>query len=194
MRQMNLVSRTIVRTAVAACLMTIAGPGAAAGTADPSGTWLTEDGRARVRLERCGSKQEEICGFIVWMKDPLDANGKPQKDHNNPDIEKRSRPLLGHQMMLGLKLSPAGHFDGQVYNAENGKFYAISLWRETTDRLKVKGCMLAFLCATQSWTQTVNALPGQLVGMTGDPTGPRADEEWAQATRQRPAISVRANK
>jgi hypothetical protein len=33
----------------------IAGSGNAATVADPSGTWLTEDGRARVRVERCGA-------------------------------------------------------------------------------------------------------------------------------------------
>ncbi len=193
MRQMTLVSRMIVHATLAACLMAVAGPGNAASPADPSGTWLTEDGRARVRIERCGAKLEQICGYIVWMKDPTDANGQPPRDQNNPDLAKRTRPLLGHQLILGLKLSADGRFEGQIYNAENGKSYEISLRREATD-LKVKGCMLSVFCATQTWTQTMNALPGQLVGMTGDPTGPAADKEWAQVPQVKPPTVAKATK
>jgi hypothetical protein len=93
---------------------------------------------------------------------------------------------------MGLAPNADGHFAGQIYNAENGKSYGISLWRETVDRLKVKGCMLTLFCATQIWTQTTDALPGQLVGMTGDPTGPRADKEWAQETRTKPTTAAKA--
>jgi len=101
--------------------------------------------------------------------------------------------LLGHQLILGLKPGADGHFDGQIYNAENGKSYDISLSRGAKD-LNVRGCMLSILCATQTWTQTMNALPGQLVGMTGDPTGPRLDREWAQANALKPATMTRAAK
>ena len=54
MRHMTLVSRIVARSAIALCQVVLAGPGAAATPIDPSGTWLTEDGRARVRIERCG--------------------------------------------------------------------------------------------------------------------------------------------
>jgi uncharacterized protein (DUF2147 family) len=185
-----------MRSVIAACQVALAGPGAAATPTDPSGTWLTEDGRARVRIERCGAKLEQICGYVVWMKEPADANGQPLRDQNNPDLAKRSRPLLGHQLILGLRPSPEGHFDGQIYNAENGKSYEISVSRGATD-LKVKGCMLSVFCASQTWTQTMNALPGQLVGMTGDPTGPRADKEWAppiQVTQAKPPTVAKAAK
>jgi uncharacterized protein (DUF2147 family) len=196
MRRMTLLSRMMVRATLAVCQMALVNPGTAAAPADPSGTWLTEDGRARIRIERCGPKLEQICGYIVWMKDPADANGL--RDHSNPDITKRSRPVLGHQLILGLKLNPAGRFEGQIYNAENGKSYEISLWREAAD-LKVKGCMLSILCSSQTWTQTMNALPGQLVGMTGDPNGPKADKEWAQvpqvqAIQAKPPTAARASK
>jgi uncharacterized protein (DUF2147 family) len=196
MRHMTLVSRMSVRSVIAACLMAVVEPGAAASpaAADPSRTWLTEDGRARVRIERCGAKLEQICGYVVWIKEPTDANGQPLRDQNNPDPAKRSRLLLGHQLILGLKPGTEGHFDGQIYNAENGKSYEISVWRGATD-LKVKGCMLSVFCATQTWTQTMNALPGQLVGMTGDPTGPKADKEWAQAiqvTQAKPPTVAKA--
>jgi hypothetical protein len=49
MRQMTLVSRILVRTTLALCQMALVSPVAAASPTDPSGTWLTEDGRAHSR-------------------------------------------------------------------------------------------------------------------------------------------------
>lgn len=193
MRHLTSVSRKTACAAFAAGLMVSTGSGMAAGSADPGGTWLTQDGRARIRVERCGPTLAQVCGYIVWMRDPVDAKGQPFRDQSNPDQAKRTRPLLGHQLIMGLQPSPEGYFHGQIYDAEGGKFYEISLWRETNDRLKVKGCMLSVFCATQTWTQTTNALPGQLVGMTGDPDGPKADKEWAQAKpTAKPATIARA--
>jgi hypothetical protein len=65
MRLMTLISRMILRIALAVFQIVVSGLGNAAGVADPGGTWLTEDGRARVRIERCGAKLEQVCGFIV---------------------------------------------------------------------------------------------------------------------------------
>ncbi len=54
--------------------------------------------------------------------------------------------------------------------------------------------MLSVLCSTQTWTQTMDALPGQLVGMTGDLNGPKPDKEWAQAAQSKPPTVARAGK
>ncbi|THD46512.1 MAG: DUF2147 domain-containing protein [Bradyrhizobium sp.] len=176
---MKAILRMILRIAVAAALAAAVCRAVVASPVDPSGTWVIEDGRARVRLERCGPTLERVCGYIVWMKEPADARGQPYRDGNNPDQGKRLRFLLGHQLIMGLKPTPEGRFEGQIYNAENGKSYSVALWRESSDRLTLKGCMLALLCSTQMWRQSNDVLPGQLVGLTGDPNGPRADQEWA---------------
>lgn len=183
---MNFWVRLFLRGVVAVVLMSSTGRAEAAAPADPSGTWLVEDGRARIRLERCGPTRERLCGFIVWMKSPDDSRGRPFRDELNPDPEKRSRTLLGHQLIMGLKATPEGRFDGEIYNAEDGKSYAVSLWRESSERMKLKGCLIRFLCQTQTWTQTLDVQPGQLVGLTGDVNGPRADKEWAAVPAPRP--------
>ena len=186
---MNFLVRMFLRSLVAALLMSSTGR-AETIPADPSGTWLTEHGQARIRLERCGTARDRICGFIVWMKEPVDPRGQPLRDSLNPDPDKRARALLGHQLILGLKLTPEGRFDGDIYNAEDGKSYAVSLWRDRSDQLKLKGCLIRFLCQTQTWTQTLDVQSGQLVGLTGDAGGPRADKEWASLPAQAKAKSA----
>jgi hypothetical protein len=53
--EMRFLLRVLLRMAVATVLSVAQGRGHAATLTEPSGTWLTEDGRARVRLEHCGA-------------------------------------------------------------------------------------------------------------------------------------------
>jgi len=147
--------------------------------AEPVGTWLTEDGRARVRTERCPSDQSRLCGYVVWLQKPLDDDGKPRVDRYNPDARKQGRPSLGHQILLGLKPNADGRFEGKIYNGDNGKLYDVTVWSDTSNELSLKGCMLAVFCGSQTWARVSDLLPSQLQASTGAPNGPRPDQEWA---------------
>ena len=120
--------------------------------ADPAGTWLTENGKARVRVADCGGV---LCGTIAWLKEPNDAAAKPKTDVNNADASKRGRPLIGVATVIGMK--PSGTPDkwtGQVYNAEDGKTYSGSLTLTGATTLKLEGCALGGLvCKSQTWTR-----------------------------------------
>lgn len=146
--------------------------------AEPFGTWLTEDGRARVRTEPCGSENSRLCGFIVWGSKPFDETGQPKVDKFNPDPKRQARPQLGHQMLLGLALNEDRHFEGKIYNADNGKSYDVTVWSEQPSTLTVMGCMLVF-CASQKWKRVADIAPGQLRGATDASDGPKSDPEWA---------------
>ncbi|UFZ06522.1 DUF2147 domain-containing protein [Bradyrhizobium ontarionense] len=176
---LRFVLRVSLRIVVSLLLSMAESRGHAAPASDPTGTWLTEDGRARVRIERCGAMPDRLCGYIVWAKEAADARGQPFRDRLNPDPAKRSRLLLGHQMLLGLKPNPDGRYAGEVYNAEDGKTYSVSIWREGPKMLAVKGCLLGLFCATQGWAQVTDLVPGQLVAATGEGGGPVPDREWA---------------
>lgn len=166
------------RILIRAAALSLALSAGAAHAAEPFGTWLTEDGRARVRTERCGSDPSRLCGFIVWGSKPLDETGKPKIDKSNPDPSKQARPQLGHQMLIGLQRNEEGRYEGKVYNADGGKFYDVTVWSDQAAVLTVKGCMLVF-CASQSWKRVADVVPGQLQGPTDGAGGPRSDPEWA---------------
>lgn len=119
---------------------------------DPSGTWLTGDGRAKIRIDRCGPAQAHICGKVVWLKVPNTDDGAPRTDLKNPDPKKRSRPVIGIQLLDGLKPEEA-KFSGDIYNIDEGKVYQVSLERESGSELSVSGCLLKILCGSQTWTR-----------------------------------------
>ncbi len=125
---------------------------AVAAPKDPSGTWLTEDGRAKIRIDRCGPNAAHACGKVVWLKSPNSPAGTPRTDIKNPDPTKRGRPVIG--LTLLDKLAPEDEkFSGEIYNAEEGKMYQVSLEREREAELSVQGCLLKVLCGSQTWTR-----------------------------------------
>jgi uncharacterized protein (DUF2147 family) len=134
----------------AAALFVLTGESAMA--ADPIGTWLTQGGNSRIRVADCGGA---LCGTIVWLKEPNDPDtGKPKTDKNNSDAGKRSRPLIGVQIVLGMKPAGADKWSGQVYNAEDGKTYSGNLTYSGGNALQLQGCALGGLvCKGQAWTK-----------------------------------------
>lgn len=136
----------------AALLLSGIGAAAAAPAQDPSGTWLTEDGRAKIRLDRCGPGAANVCGKVVWLKVATTEAGTPRTDIKNPDPKKRTRPVLGLPLIEGLKPDD-DKFSGEIYNVEEGKIYQVSLARESGTELSVSGCLLKVLCGSQTWTR-----------------------------------------
>lgn len=142
--------KTGCQLAVAAILILAGTVGAFA--ADPNGTWLTQTGGSRIKIADCGGA---LCGTIVWLKEPTDPDtGEPKTDKNNSDAAKRSRPLLGVQIVLGMKPAGTDKWSGQVYNAEDGKTYSGNLTMTGAGTLTLQGCALGGLvCKGQNWTR-----------------------------------------
>ena len=122
--------------------------GTPASAAEPYGTWLTGDGDARIRVDRCGSN---LCGTIVWLKKPIDpATGKPQVDDKNPDPRKQARRIIGLRIFA---MKPAdGGWAGPIYNADDGKTYAASIAPPSQTTLTVRGCAGMF-SGNDTWTR-----------------------------------------
>ena len=124
---------------------------AKAQSADPSGTWLTQAGDARVRVSKCGGG---ICGVVVWLRDPINpANGKPQVDDKNPNPALARRPMIGLPLFSGMQPTGPGRWSGQIYNADDGNSYASNISMPGPDALKVEGCVGAGLCGGENWTR-----------------------------------------
>jgi uncharacterized protein (DUF2147 family) len=121
--------------------------------ADPLGTWLTPGGKSKVRISNCGGA---LCGKLVWLAEPIDPETNlPKLDTKNADASKRSRPLLGVEIVLSMK--PSGtpdKWDGQVYNARDGQTYSGSFTMTGANTAELKGCVAVVLCQAETWTRS----------------------------------------
>ena len=122
----------------------------AAQAAQPTGTWLSENGGTKVRITDCGGK---LCGNVVWLKDAKGADGKPKTDRFNQDEAKRSRPLLGVPVVQGMAPSGENKWSGKIYNADDGKTYDAHVTVINDNAMNVQGCVLSVLCKSQKWTR-----------------------------------------
>ena len=182
----------MVRSAIGSAILALGLMGGAVGAQpalDPAGTWLTEDGRAKIRVERCGEANDKLCGFVVWMADPLNEKGQPRTDLQNPDPAKRNRPSLGMEIMSGLTAEEGSHFAGEIYNADDGKMYKVTLSVETPAELHVRGCVMRILCGSQNWARVADiVLPTQakLVATAAKPGKPIVSATKPHDTQSQP--------
>lgn len=130
---------------IAALLITMAS------NADPVGTWETEDGAGHVAIEPC---DEHLCGTLVWIEDPLDADGEPVRDGNNPDPTLQDRPVLGLTILKDVAPTRRSNVwsGGTIYDPESGNTYRVRLTLSNPDTLQVRGYVGApMLGQTTTW-------------------------------------------
>lgn len=113
------------------------------------GIWMSDDGGTKVRMSECG---RAMCGHIVWLRRPLDENGKPRNDAKNVDVSKRNRPMMGLQV-ASLNPNGAGGWRGHIYNADDGKSFDIVLTMQDANNATIKGCMMGVLCKSVRWAR-----------------------------------------
>jgi uncharacterized protein (DUF2147 family) len=124
---------------------------ASAFAADPTGDWRVADGVANIRVAECNG---DMWGVVSWEKVP------GGHDKNNPDASKRSRLTLGMPILLDMKRKAGeDEWEGQVYNAKDGKTYDSTIKPAGSDQLEIKGCVLGFLCGGETWTRVAPPIP-----------------------------------
>ncbi len=112
--------------------------------AEPIGEWRVANGDADIRIDDCDGA---LWGVIAWEKDPGGV------DSNNPNPAERTRPVLGMPVLLSMRPTKPGLWEGEVYNAENGKTYSSRMSLTAPDVLRIEGCVLGFLCGGENWTR-----------------------------------------
>jgi uncharacterized protein (DUF2147 family) len=132
-----------------ACTLVLISATAFASAAEPTGTWLTQQGDAHVRIAKCGTA---MCGTIAWLRDPVDAQtGQPPMDSRNPDPTKRGRKILGLRI-FAMAPDGGGNYAGPIYNSDDGQTYQAKLMLRGAQQLEVQGCA-GPLCGSELWSK-----------------------------------------
>ncbi len=115
------------------------------------GKWLTAGGKSVVEIFKCGN---EYCGKIIWLKEPLDKDGKEKLDTKNPDESKRNRKIVGLQILSGFKYKGDNKWGGgRIYDPEKGKTYKCKAKLEGNN-LKLRGYIgFSLIGRTTAWTR-----------------------------------------
>ena len=134
--------RRLLQVTLISAAILLASRAGSAVAADPTGDWRVADGVANIRVAQCNGS---MWGVVSWQQTP------GGRDVNNPDVSKRERPTLGMLILIDMKKKPGiDQWDGQVYNAEDGKIYSSTITPTGTDQLEIRGCVLGFLCGGET--------------------------------------------
>ena len=98
---------------------------------DARGTWMRNDGNARVRLAPCG---EKLCATNLWIRDT--SKGEE----------------VGDRLVMTLKPTSSGTLQGTAYDAKRKLTYSMTL-RLDGRSLVTRGCVVGgLLCKDVRWT------------------------------------------
>ncbi len=71
------------------------------------------------------------------------------------------------------KIAP-NEWKGPLFNPENGKLYSGTITLDKPNQFTLKGCLIAFLCQSETWTRDVNAAPDKAPAPSPDKAAPSA--------------------
>ena len=175
--------RNIVRQTVFTVIVLAAGS-APAMASDPTGDWRVADGVANIRVAQCNGS---MWGVVAWEKEP------GGRDTNNPDAAKKARPTLGIPILINMKRKAgADQWEGQVYNAKDGKLYDSTITPSGSDHLEIRGCVLGFLCGGETWTRVGPPIPSSPINSMAKGTAPKTTGAATAAKTTGAAVSAAA--
>ena len=139
---------------LAAVLVMVLGMSLTAWAQDGSGIlgkWLTQEGKATVEIYKSGNT---FSGKMIALKEPKNPDGTEKLDTKNPDEAKRTRPLIGMNIMSGLVFKGDNLFeDGAIYAPDSGKTYKLKATLKG-DTLDLRGFVgISLIGRTQTWTR-----------------------------------------
>ncbi len=102
------------------------------------GIWEPSNGKARVKIEKIGTR---YYGKIVWLKEPNDPEtGKPKVDKNNSDANLQTVPLKGYRLLKDFNFKSGNEWDGgTIYDPENGSTYDCVITMKDNNTLDIRG-------------------------------------------------------
>ena len=122
--------------------MTLSMPVSAAAE-EAFGNWKDTETGATFSVYSCG---RGLCIKVLRSK----ADG--EKDVNNPHPALRDRAIAGILLMSDAAQSSQNDWKGQLYNAEDGKIYTGYVRVQSTNAIKLEGCILGgLICRSRIW-------------------------------------------
>ena len=118
----------MTRLPLVLALVTFSAHSAAANDLD--GTWLRDDGNARVRIAPCGDK---ICATNLWIGDTSKGEA------------------AGDKLVMTLARQPDDTFSGSAYDAKRDWSYSMTI-TAAPGALTTRGCIVGrLICRDVNW-------------------------------------------
>lgn len=117
--------------------------GAAAEAGAPWGVWYREESGTAFDFYNCADK---LCAKVIAVSKPQDSKA------------------VGTVILRNAVKLDTGEWAGDLFNTEDGKTYSGTITIKKADELTLTGCLISFLCKSETWkraqNQTAASTPG----------------------------------
>lgn len=104
---------------------------------DLMGVWWNTERDAKVEIYKCG---KELCGKIIWLRNPKDDDGNPIKDVNNVNSQMKKREVMGMDVLEGFSFNGKDRWvGGEAYDPKSGKTYTSYISLKDKNTLELRG-------------------------------------------------------
>lgn len=121
---------------------------------DITGLWYNAQKDAKIRIYKAG---EKYYGKIEWLQIPNDPEtGKPKVDKKNPDEKKRTRAVLGLNILVGLEWDAEDQqwTNGHIYDPKSGNTYKLTCKLKDKNNMNLTGYIgMSFIGRTDLWVR-----------------------------------------
>jgi len=84
------------------------------------------------------------------------------------------------------KVAP-NEWKGPIFNPENSKLYSSTITLDKPNQLTLKGCLIAFLCQSETWTREIAAAPDKTPAPSPDKAAPNSAKTAPGAAKPTPS-------
>ena len=137
------------------------------------GNWQPSNGRSVISIYKGvaanGENPDKYYGKIVWLIEPINEEGEPRKDINNPEKELRSRTIKGLVNLKDLEFTGdkknRDWENGSIYDPNNGSTYSFKaeIPRNSDNLLEGRGYIgVSLFGRTDTWKRLTQKELSQL--------------------------------
>ena len=115
------------------------------------GKWVNSTKEAHIEISKRASK---YYGKIVKLKEPNDAQGRPQMDIRNPNANLKGKPIVGLELLKDFVYEDGKWIDGTVYDPKSGKTYSGTISMKENGQLSMRGFIgISLIGRSEIWTR-----------------------------------------
>ena len=89
------------------------------------------------------------------------------------------------------KVAP-NEWKGPIFNPENSKLYSSTITLDKPNQLTLKGCLIAFLCQSETWTREIAAAPDKTPAPSPDKAAPNSAKTAPSTSKTAPSTGKTA--
>ncbi len=104
-----------------------------------SSAWRNPSNSVHIRITPCG---DQVCGTVIWASDKAKADAR----------KGGTEQLVGANLFREFRQVAPGQYKGRVFVPDMNRTFSGQM-RIQGDSMIGKGCVLGFICKSQTWTR-----------------------------------------